>query len=61
MSALNSRSAYGERRLEMLNDEQRQAIACFLEALPELVELTHTDAKVVSRSLSAYWQRFLPS
>lgn len=60
ISALDPRGAYGDRRLEMLNDEQRQAIACFLKSLPELVELTHRDAKVVSRSLSAYWKRFLP-
>ena len=61
ISALDTRVAYdGRRLLEMLNDEQRQAIACFLKALPELVELSHRDVKVVSRSLSAYWKRFLP-
>jgi hypothetical protein len=60
MSALDPRGAYGDRRLELLNDEQRHAIACFLKALPELVTLSHRDAKVVSRSLSAYWRQFLP-
>ena len=60
ISALDPRGAHGDRRLEMLNDEQRQAVACFLKALPKLVELSDRDAKVVSRSLSAYWQQFLP-
>jgi len=60
ISALDPRSAFSGRRLAMLNDEQRQAIACFLHALPELVELSDRDAKVVSRSLSAYWRQFLP-
>lgn len=60
ISALDPRGAYADRRLAMLNDEQRQAIACYLKALPELVELSDRDAKVVSRSLSAYWQQFLP-
>ena len=60
ISALDTRGTYGDRRLTMLNDEQRQAIACFLKALPELVTLSHRDAKVVSRSLSAYWKQFLP-
>ena len=60
ISALDPRGAYGDRRLEMLNNEQRHAIACFLKALPELVELSYRDAKVVSRSLSAYWKQFLP-
>jgi hypothetical protein len=60
ISALDPRGTYGDRRLEMLNHEQRQAIACFLRALSELVKLSHADAKVVSRSLSAYWKQFLP-
>jgi hypothetical protein len=58
LSALDPRGAYGDRRLEILNGEQRQAIACFLKALPELVTLSDRDAKVVSRSLSAYWKQF---
>jgi hypothetical protein len=58
--ALDPRKAGSTHRLEMLNDEQRQAVACFLKALPELVELSLRDAKVVSRSLSAYWKQFLP-
>ena len=61
ISALDPRGAHGDRRLEILNVEQRQAIACFLKALPELVTLSHRDAKVVSRSLAAYWKQFLPS
>lgn len=61
ISALDPRGPYGDRRLEMLNHEQRQAIACFLRDLPELVTLSHRDEKVVSRSLSAYWRRFLPT
>ena len=60
LSALDPRGAYADRRLAMLNDEQRQAIAYFLKALPELVELRYGDADLVLSLLSAYWQQFLP-
>jgi len=60
ISALDPRGAYGRSRLELLSDEQHQAIACFLKFLPELLKLSHEDAKVISRSLSAYWKQFLP-
>ena len=60
LSAIDPRNAYGEARFALLSDEQRRAVAAFLESLPHLVDLWHEDAKVVSRSLSAYWQQYLP-
>jgi hypothetical protein len=46
-------------RYNLLTYEQKQAIACFLEALPALVELEGEDRKVVERALR-YWRQFLP-
>jgi hypothetical protein len=59
IGALDPRSAYGETRFALFSDEQRKAIAYFLTTLPELVNLWDEDAKVASRSLRTYWERFL--
>lgn len=61
IDSLDPQDAYGGRRFALLNDVQREAIACFLKALPELVPLCGQDAKVAARSLSGYWERFLPA
>ena len=57
--ALDPRGSYGEKRFSLFSDEQRKAIALFLKALPELVDLRAEDARVASRSLRGYWQQFL--
>jgi hypothetical protein len=59
IGALDPRSAHGETRFALFSDEQRKAIGYFLKALPELVNLWNEDAKVASRSLRTYWDRFL--
>jgi hypothetical protein len=59
IAALDPRSAYGETRFALLSDEQRSAVASFLKTLPAFVNLGTEDAKVVSRSLRSYWQRYL--
>ena len=59
ISALDPRDAYGGSRHTMFSEAQRRAIAHFLEALPNLLELWPEDAKVASRSLAAYWAKYL--
>ena len=61
IGALDPRDPYKGSRFKLLNEAQRRAIAVFLIALPQLVDLWAEDAKVVSRSLSAYWGQFAPS
>ncbi|HUF05499.1 MAG TPA: DUF6714 family protein [Aridibacter sp.] len=41
-------------------DEQKAAIALFLEALPEVVQLNTEDSRVVERALRNYWDQFVP-
>jgi ribosomal protein S16 len=48
-------------RYSLLNEAQRGAIASFLDALPDLVDLDHDDAKIVPRALRNYWHQFLPA
>lgn len=59
IGALDPRSAHGETRFALFSNEQRKAIGYFLKILPELVNLWNEDAKVASRSLRTYWERFL--
>lgn len=44
-----------------LNEKQYQAIALYLQNLPDLVDLDVTDKTIVSRALRNYWSKFLPS
>ena len=44
----------------LLNQEQRCAIACYLDALPTLVELDAGDQKSIERALRNYWHEYLP-
>lgn len=45
----------------LLTEQQNQAIALYLQALPNLVELdTFEDMKVVERALNNYWSKYLP-
>ena len=59
ISALDSRDDYNQRRFALLTEPQRRAIASFLSALPNVVDLWDEHAKVVSRSLQAYWRQYL--
>lgn len=47
-------------RYECLSYEQKQAVAYFLKALPELVELDFDDTKIIEQALG-YWSAFLPA
>jgi hypothetical protein len=58
ISALDSRDAYNQRRFALLTKPQRRAIASFLSALPNMVDLWDEHAKVTSRSLQAYWRQY---
>lgn len=44
----------------IFTDEQKAAIASFLNALPFLVELYPEDKATVERALRNYWHQFLP-
>jgi len=50
---------YHMHRYSLLSLAQRTAIARFLAALPELVELDVEDQKIVGRSLRNYWGQYL--
>jgi hypothetical protein len=41
-------------------EQQRQAIAAYVDGLPGLVDLVPEDATLVERSIRDYWGRFLP-
>jgi hypothetical protein len=47
--------AYSMERYSLLNPVQKTAIARFLEALSQLVELDFQDQKIVPRALRNYW------
>jgi hypothetical protein len=47
-------------RYALLNQEQRCAIAFYLDALPSLVELDAGDQKSIERALRNYWHEYLP-
>ncbi len=62
LSALNPKDhvlGYHMPRYNLLTYEQKQAVACFLEALPELVTLEGEDRTIVERAMR-YWTQFLP-
>ena len=59
ISALDSRDAYNQRRFALFSEPQRRAVASFLSALPNVVDLWVEHAKVASRSLQAYWRQYL--
>jgi hypothetical protein len=46
-------------RYDPLTLDRRQAVAQFLAALPQLVELGREDATVVERALRNYWRQFI--
>jgi hypothetical protein len=44
---------------QSFTDEQRRAIALYLEGLPAIVHLEHQDDASVTRALGRYWSGFL--
>ncbi len=50
---------YCMEKYSLFSEEQQKAIAQFLTALPDLVDLDHEDIKVVQRALRNYWAGFL--
>ncbi len=50
---------YHMHRYSLLNYRQKAAIARFLAALPELVQLESKDQKVVERALRNYWGEYM--
>jgi hypothetical protein len=46
-------------RYALLDETQKSAIAFFLSALSELVELDPEDEKMVQRAFERYWKQFL--
>ena len=50
---------YHMERYSALNDQQRKAIALFVEALPSLVELDQEDQVIMKRALEKYWRQYL--
>lgn len=49
---------YHMERYSLLSESQKQAIAMFLRALPQLVNLDYEDRQVVPRALRNYWGQF---
>jgi hypothetical protein len=45
--------------IELLTNAQRAAIAAYVEALPELVELDYQDAAIIDRSLAQVWRAYI--
>ncbi len=59
IAALDQRSPHPLGFIDLLTNHQRAAIAAYVEALPELVELYHEDAAVIDRSLAQVWRSYL--
>jgi hypothetical protein len=55
----NEDAGYHMPRYNLLSYEQKQAVACFLDALSELVPLDREDETIVGRAMG-YWAQFLP-
>lgn len=50
---------YYMERYSALNDQQRKAIALFVESLPSLIELGQEDQVIMKRALERYWGQYL--
>lgn len=60
ISFLYPREGSWEYSYSELNEQQNQAIALYLEALPGLVELETEDKTRVEKALNNYWSKYLP-
>jgi hypothetical protein len=47
--------------MDLLNDEQRSAIAVFLSEIQHLPQLDSSDQIMISDALEQYWSQFLPN
>jgi hypothetical protein len=61
IAALDQRARHPRGFLELLSKKQREAIAIYVRALPELVELRYEDSTRVSRALQDVWADDLPA
>jgi hypothetical protein len=59
IGALGQRDRHPRGFLELLTQPQRRAIALYVHALPELVELDFEDATTIARAFDNVWSRFL--
>ncbi len=53
--------AYRYAMFDTFTEQQRAAIASYLDALPGLVHLDREDATLVERAMRDYWRRFIPT
>lgn len=60
ISSLYPRKKEKEYFYSELNEQQKQAIALYLKALPNLINLDTEDKKIVERAFNKYWSKFLP-
>ena len=58
ISLLDQRDPHPQGFVELLTNAQRSAIAAYVEALPELVELDYEDAAIIDRSLAQVWRPY---
>jgi hypothetical protein len=58
--ALDQRRGHPVGFLELLTPAQRIAIARYVKALPELVELSRDDAIAAARAVRDVWSKYLP-
>ena len=56
---IGSTREYQIQQYSLLSLVQKRAVARFLVALPQLVELDHEDRKIVPRALRNYWGEYL--
>jgi hypothetical protein len=59
MARLDQRDPHPFGFIELLTNAQRAAIAAYVEALPELVELDYQDAAIIDRSLAQVWRAYI--
>ncbi|VAW32932.1 hypothetical protein MNBD_GAMMA01-1162, partial [hydrothermal vent metagenome] len=59
LQALYPKKDYHIERYSELNNEQKRAIAEFIESLPKLVDLDREDQVTMERAMEKYWQDFL--
>jgi hypothetical protein len=57
--ALDQRERHPPGFLELLTESQRTAVALYVRALPDLVDLHRDDAALITRAFRAVWSREL--
>ena len=59
IGALDQRRGHPQGFLKLLSRTQRRATALYVKALPDLVELSQSDAAILSRALRDVWSQQL--